>query len=198
LGVYDLNIPATLRAGDTIEWDESIPDYPATDGWTLAFQLYAYGKTPITITASADGAGYSISVAPSTTRNWVAGLYSWQAYVYNMAGSSAIVEKHTLYSGSVIILPDLTQSSSTTDNRSIIKRTLDNIEAVLENRASTDVLSYTISSGSGSRSLSKMSKEELVKNWIFFRGEYQRELDAEAIRRGEDSPRRVGIRFRRP
>ncbi len=188
-----MNIPSTLRAGDTIEWNESISDYPATDGWTLAFLLYAYGKTPITITASADGADYTISIPASTTRSWVAGTYSYQAYVYDMSGTTSIVEKYTVYDGSVIILPDLTQSLSTTDNRSHVKKVLDALEAVIEGKATSDALSYSI----GGRSISKMTPEELIKWRSFYLTEYQRELDGEAIRRGEDSPRRIGVRFRR-
>jgi hypothetical protein len=191
-----MNIPSTLRAGDTIEWDETVSDYPATDDWTLAFVLTKYGASLITITASSSGADYAISVLPAVSRLWAAGTYSWQAYVYKDDGATptpAITEKYTLESGQVEILPDITQATSTSDLRSHAKKTLEAIEALLEGKATADVLSYSI----GGRSLSKMSPEELIKWRSFYKTEYERELEAEGIARGLDSPRRVGVRFRR-
>ncbi len=39
--------------------------------------------------------------------------------------------------------------------------------------------------------------EELIKWRSFYKTEYERELEAEAIAKGLDSPRRIGVRFRR-
>lgn len=173
---------------------ESISEHPATAGWTLAFALTAYGKNPIIITASTSGSDYAISVLPAVTRLWTAGKYSWQSYVYKGSGSPLVIsEKYTLEIGQVEILPDLTQALSTTDNRSHAKKVLDAIESLLEGKASADVTSYSI----GGRSLSKMNPEELIKWRSFYKIEYERELEAEAIAKGLDSPRRVGVRFRR-
>jgi hypothetical protein len=189
-----LNIPATLRAGDTIEWDESLPDYPASDGWTLAFVLTRYGQSLITIIATPSGDDYAISILPATTRAWIPGIYSWQAYVYKEAGTPVLItEKYTLESGQVQILPDIAQATSITDLRSHAKKVLDAIEALLEGKATADVMSYSIAG----RSLSKMNPEELIKWRSFYKTEYQRELEAEAIAKGEDNPRRIGVRFKR-
>lgn len=189
-----MNIPSTLRAGDTIEWDESLSDYLASAGWTLAFVLTKYGQSLITITGSADGDDYAISVLPATTRAWAAGIYSWQAYVYKASGTpSVITEKHTLESGQVTILPDITQATSTTDLRSTAKKNLDMIEARLSGDTSPDVMSYSI----GGRSLSKRSMEDLIVMRSYWKTEYERELEAEGIARGEDNPRRIGVRFRK-
>lgn len=187
-----MNIPATLRAGDTIAWTESISDYLATAGWTLAFPLTAYNKIPILITASTSGSDYAISILPAVTKLWVAGKYSYQAYVYK-GTPPTFTEKHTIEIGEVEILPDLTQATLTTDNRSHAKKVLDAIEAVLEGKSSSDLISYSI----GGRSVSKMMPEELIKWRSFYKTEYERELEAEAIAKGLDSPRRVGVRFRR-
>lgn len=63
----------------------------------------------------------------------------------------------------------------------------------MEGKSTADVLSYSI----GGRSISKMSPEELIKWRSFYKTEYQRELEAEGIARGEDNPRRIGVRFNR-
>jgi hypothetical protein len=189
-----MNIPATLRAGDTIEWDESNSDYPASSGWTLAFVLTKYGQSLITITATADGDDYTVSVLPAVTRAWVAGIYSWQAYVYKASGTPLLItEKHTLDRGQIEILPDITQAILTTDLRSFAKKNLEMIEAALSGDTSPFVMGYSIAG----RSLSKRTREELIKERSYWKIEYEREVEAEGIARGEDSPRRVGVRFRR-
>ncbi len=95
--------------------------------------------------------------------------------------------------GQVTILPDITQATSQTDLRSSAKKNLDMIEARIAGDTSPDVMSYSI----GGRSLSKRSFEELISMRSYWKTEYERELEAEGIARGEDNPRRIGVRFRR-
>jgi hypothetical protein len=190
-----LNIPSTLRAGDTIEWDEVVTDYPASDGYTLAFVLSRYGQSLITITAAADGDDYAITILPAVTRLWVAGIYSWMAYVYKTGGTPVVItEKYTLEHGQVTILPDITQATTASDLRSVAKKTLDEIETVIQAKAANgDISGYSIAG----RSATKYSWEEIIKMRSFFLEEYRRECEAEDIARGLDSPRRIGVRFRR-
>jgi hypothetical protein len=187
-----LNIPDTLRAGDTISWTESISDYPASDGWTLAFALRAKDLPPITITASTSGSDYAIAITAPTSKAYNPGIYSWQAYV-SKGTSPDFTEKYSIEMGRIEILPNLTIATSETELRSHAKKVLDAIEALLEGKAGADVLSYSI----GGRSISKMAPEELIKWRSFYKTEYERELEAEAIAKGLDSPRRIGVRFRR-
>src|SRR5574343_300477 len=96
---YPMNIKDQLQAGDTIGWTETLSEYPASDGWTLKYRLS--GKSQIDITATADGDGYSISVAATTSAAWQAGTYAWQAYVIKST------DIHTVATGSVEILQSL-------------------------------------------------------------------------------------------
>jgi len=187
-----MNIPATLRAGDTIAWTESISDYPATGGWSLAFSLTAFGKTTVVITATTSGSDYAISVLPAVTKTWVAGKYDWQAYVYK-GTPPTFTEKHTVEVGQVTILPDLTQATSSTDNRSTAKKNLDMIEACLSGNTSPDIVNYSI----GGRSLSRWSRQELFKERDIWKSEYQKELDDLNTSQGKPSSNPIGIRFNR-
>lgn len=189
-----MNIPSTIRAGDTLSWTESLPDYPAGDGWTLAINLAKYGDPTITITASTSGDSYAVSATAATTKGWVPGIYAWQAYVYKLGGApSAISEKYTIEHGQLTVLPDITQATSATDLRSDCKKTLDAIEALLIGKATADVLSYSVAG----RAIAKMAPTELLKWRDVCRVEYQRELDAERVAKGLDTNKRVGVRFRR-
>lgn len=187
-----MNVPTTINAGDKVTWTETLSDYPATT-YTLAFDLRSKDKTPITITATASGSDYAISVLPAVTKLWKSGLYDWQAYVY-VGTPPDYTEKYTIWRGKLEIKPNLTLFSSSDDARSHVKRVLDSLEAVIEGKATADNLSYSIAG----RSISKMSPTEILQWRDLYRAEYQRELDGEKIAQGIDSPRRIGIRFQRP
>jgi hypothetical protein len=187
-----MNIPETLRAGDTISWNESLSDYPATSGWTLGFSLRAKDLPPITITASSSGADYAIVLTAPTTKAYKAGDYFWQAYLYKGTAPD-FTERYSIASGRIEILPNLVIITSETDLRSHAKKVLDAIESLLEGKATADILSYSIAG----RSISKMTATELIEWRSFYKTEYEREIEAEAISKGLDSPRRIGVRFRR-
>lgn len=187
-----MNVPSTMRAGDTIEWDESVSDYPAGNGYTLAFSLRSQGKAPITITANSNGNDYAISVAPANTTAWTPGNYYYQAYVF-MSSNGVVTEKHTLQAGQVEILANLTAADSQLDPRSHAKKCLDAIEAVLEGRATRSELSYSIAG----RSISLMTPSEIVEWRDYYSKEYADELNADAVEQGKDSSAQVKIGFNR-
>jgi hypothetical protein len=186
-----MNIPSTVHAGDTISWNESLADYPASS-YNLAFDLRSYDCPPITITASANGNDHAISCNAATTKGWKAGIYAWQAYAYT-GSPPDFTTKVTLQRGTIEIRPDLTGFSATGDPRSHVKKVLDALEAVIEGKATSDQLSYSIAG----RSISKMSPTEILQWRDLYKTEYQREMDAEKISQGIESPRRIGVRFRR-
>lgn len=65
--------PAVLTAGETLEWYQSAPDTPASDGWTLT--VYVVGPTEATATGVADGDRWQVTFAASVTTDWPAGTY---------------------------------------------------------------------------------------------------------------------------
>ena len=188
-----LNIPSTLRAGDTISWTDSISDYPAISGWSLAYALRCFAKPPINITASTSGSDFLISVLPSDSKGWLPGTYSWFAYVYK-GTSPTFTDRKDVGGGQIEILPDLFQVGTQTDLRSHVKKMLDEVQAVLEVKASGgDISGYSI----GGRSASKYSYTELRQMYDLYKTEYQREVDKENQGKSPDiNPRHIGIRFR--
>jgi hypothetical protein len=186
-----MNIPTTLQAGDTISWTESSADYPPSGGWTLAFSLQMPDRTPITITGTASGTSYAISVSPSTSKGWLPGTYSWQAYVYK-GTPPAFTDRITLATGEIEIIADISQATSQNDFRSTARKNYEMITAALSGDGSPYVQSYSI----GGRSLSKYSRAELIKERSFWKTEWDKERQEQALAQGLDfNPRRVGIRF---
>lgn len=172
------------RSADTWIWEESFPDYPANDSWVLAITLVnslaAIAIPSGSITAS--GSAFAISVPASTTAGYAAGLYSAISRV-SKAGQVFTVKSQPL-----TVLPSLATAQ---DTRSHARRMLDAINSVLENRASSSVLKYTI----GSRSLEHMPVSELMAHRAVFLREVAIEDQANALAAGMPYDTRIRVRF---
>jgi hypothetical protein len=114
--------PATIVAGDLLQWKRTDlgTDY-ANGSYTLSYKarLEGTGSTVITITASASGDDFLVSVGQSTTASYTAGDYRWQAYITRNSDS----ERLTIDSGTFEVAAN--RSASTADPRSHVKIMLD-------------------------------------------------------------------------
>ena len=180
--------PATIVAGDLLQWKRTDlgTDY-ANGSYTLSYKarLEGTGSTVITITASASGDDYLVSVGQSTTASYTAGDYGWQAYITRDSDS----ERLTIDSGTFEVVAN--RSASTADPRSHPKIMLDKIESVLSGRADGDVAAYSING----RSLTKIGIDELMTWRDRYRAEYLREVRAERRDNGQGTGSTVLARF---
>ena len=191
MATLSLITPSKITAGDSPEWLIALPDYPATD-WMLHYSLVKSGKT-ITI----DGAQYEggithyISIDSETSAEYTAGVYSYQAYVTQSEGET-ITAKHVVERGTIEILPDFSALASGYDDRSFAKTCLDNIEAVIEGRASQAQQEYTIAG----RQLKFMTLDELLNARNRFRSEYRaEEATKKTAKTGKSRFGQVQVRF---
>jgi hypothetical protein len=122
------SIPSGLNAGDTAIWSRSLPDYPASAGWVLAYTLVGL-TTAYNFSATADGDNFAINVLASTTAAWVPGTYKVQEYVA-LAG-----ERQTIGITVLRIAPDLSVMTAGQDLRTHARKVLDSIETWLETKA---------------------------------------------------------------
>ncbi len=180
--------PPELRAGTTWQWrrEDLTADYPASS-WTLKYwmkQLAAAGSH-IEITAAADGDNYAVNVSAATTQAYTAGKYAWAAEVFG--GSSEVYEVDR---GILIVVARFDKASSL-DFRTHARKMLDAIEALLENRATTDILEYTI----GTRHIKKMAPQEL-RDWRdYYRAEVRLQDAADRVRNGQNAGNRLVFRL---
>lgn len=181
------NEPSELRAGLTWAWRrEDLGDFPAGT-YTLKYWFKKSGATGanFSITATADGANHSVSVAAGTTQGYTAGAYTWVAVA--TAGSEAYeVDKGTLQ-----ILPRYDQVANL-DDRSHTRKMVDAIEALMEGRATVDQMQYQING----RMLTRMSIGDLITWRDKYRAEVNAEKQAEAIANGLATKNRILVRFR--
>jgi hypothetical protein len=116
--------PSRVTAGDTVTWQKSLSDYPATASWVLSYTLIN-STSKISITAAASGSDHLVSVAAATTASWAAGTYTWLAVVTKAA------ERYTVGQGSITIAANLA-AQATYDTRSTAKKALEAVNALLE------------------------------------------------------------------
>ncbi len=178
--------PESIVAGDTIKWKRSLSDFPAS-AWVLTYELRSKDNTGAAtkITATADGDDHSVTVPATTTAAWIAGEYSWDAYVTSGA------ERQRVDRGLIKIERDLAQSAAAFDDREWVKTVLDALEAVIQGRASEVDLSYSVNG----RSISKMSWEEKIKAHSHFKKLYQQELTALKLKKGLGTGNKIRTRF---
>lgn len=175
--------PASLRAGDTAQWTKSLPDFPASEGWTLSYDLVS-ATVHYTFNASASGDNYSVTVTAATTSGWTAGEYQWAAKV-SKAG-----EVHEVASGAIVIKPSF---GAAVDARSHARKTLDAIEAWIENR-DIGVAEYEVNG----RRLKAIPIEQLLVLRDRYRREVRAEDDAARAAAGLPSRNKLLVRFGRP
>lgn len=176
-------VPASVNAGDTIQWTRSISDYPASSGWALSYVLInAAGK--ISISGSASGADFAVTVAAATSALWTPGTYDWREQV-SKAG-----EVFTTGSGRITVAPSFA-TNATLDSRSAARRALEAIEAVLEGRASSAVAEYEIAG----RRVKHIPVSELLVLRDRYAGMVAKEDAAANVAAGLPDRRRIYVRF---
>lgn len=126
-----MNQPTTFRAGDSVSWTVSLPDYPASAGWSLKYRLLWPTGDAKEIESTAAGDEYAVALTSSDTSTWAAGSATLVTVVEKND------ERKTLSADPVTVLPDL-GSLSTYDSRSLTKRTLDDLKQALANYAAAE------------------------------------------------------------
>lgn len=115
-------IPEQLIVGATASWKISLPDFPATDGWTLTYSFLRHDSgLKITITAGASGADHLVNESAATTTGYVPGNYVGQAIV-SKSGAS-----YPVWEGALLIKAGFATADGT-DPRSQARKILDAYE----------------------------------------------------------------------
>lgn len=166
-------LPRRITIGDTITWDESLSDYPASASWVVTYNFTGLdGKFASAHAAVGDDHRITID-----TTSLEEGKYEYAKKVTDTS------ETFTLERGYIFVDPDLSADSTGVDRRSYAEIALANIEAVLKGKASKDQTSYSLNG----RALSRYSPAELNEWRASLRAEVQREC-AKARRKSGGKP----------
>ena len=180
--------PEIVSPGDFIQWKRTDlgSDYPpASYTATYVARITGGGSTEIQVTGTASGSDYLFSVSSTTSADFVAGIYHWQLEIKRNSDNNRIIVDR----GYFTCTPDLDINGA--DPRSHAEIMIAKIESILSGKADSDVASYSIAG----RSLAKMSFKELTDARDYYKKEYQQQVIAERIRKGQGTGATVQVRF---
>jgi len=187
---YPTQEPDTLVIGDRWTWrrPDLAADYSPAD-YALTYEFMCDsgggGSHKFSITATETSDDYIVEVSQDVTEHYHVHHYKWYAFITRSSDS----ERIAIDNGVTQLVADY--ADSTADQRTHAKKVLDAIEAVLENRASQDQMSYSIAG----RSLSRMSIDDLLKFRDRYRSEYNIELKKSRIKNKQDTGNTIKARF---
>ena len=172
--------PATICAGDTIDWHVASAEYPSSDGWTLAYIL-RNRDTAIDLIGASDNANHHINIAATQTENYAQGQYAYRARMSHPDG-----RVQTVAEGHITIKPSF---ATAIDARSDLETALANVDKLLAGKADKGVYEYEI----GNRRLKSYTMAELLK----LRAHLQMQVNAERVTSGmaQTGGRRIMVRF---
>jgi hypothetical protein len=189
-----VNIPAQIRAGDTVKWrDDAGRDNLGapidSSSWALAYYLRTNTASEgATVTGTAFGNGWEFTIAAATSAGFDAGQWYWQA-IAEKAG-----EKVTLGAGQLTLLAALgyTGTPGAFDGRTQAEKDLAAVQAAMRAIVSGGaVAEYTI----GSRRLKKMEMADLITLESKLKSEVKREQAAALQAQGLGNPHNLFVRF---
>lgn len=178
--------PAFIQAGDSLAWQITLPDYPASAGWVLSYRLInATARIDITTTASGDD--HLVGVSAATSAAYTAGDYTWQAYV--TLGD----DRFTVGTGRLTIKADLAAMGSAYDARSRAQKALDDLRAALATWLASNghVQEYEIAG----RRMKYRSVMDIQSAISLLEREVAREQAAERLAAGLGIGRTLQVRF---
>lgn len=171
-----------LIAGDTLDFLDSVPEYPPADGWTLKYRLVPRFTTPtqlpITLTATTAGTDYRVQEAAGVTTDWKPGAYTWARWV-EKAGPI----RQSLGEGQLEIKSNPATVAQGFDGRSQAAKAVDDLEAAMAtfNATSGRVKRYAI----GSRQMEFETSDEIKSMLTFWRNKLTVEEANERLARGQ-------------
>lgn len=150
--------PSEIILGSFVAWRTSYTYDAAL--YRMEYVFRNSGPDRTVVGSVIDGV-WSFSITGSTSTGWNHGPHTWDLILVRLSDSEKII----VASGFINFY------QPTEDRRSSARIMLAKIESILLNRADSDVESYTI----GSRSITKMSLEELMRWRDHYRSEVARE-----------------------
>lgn len=189
-----MNIPSTIRAGDTIQWrDDATTDNLGTpidsSTWTLTYYLrFNAASEAATVVGTTYGTGWAFTIPASTSTAFDAGTWYWQAL------ATQSTTKFTLGNGSLTVEPSLAYTGSATayDGRTQAQKDLEAVQLAIRTLLSGgSVKEYRI----GQRSIKRYDLAELIQLEAKLKADVKREETAQLMANGLGNPRNMFVRF---
>jgi hypothetical protein len=179
-------VPESVTAGDTVQWQINLSDYLASDGWVLNYKLVK-ASGGIEIVSAPSGDDHLVSVPAATSAGWVAGTYSYQAYVDGVDS-----QRFTVDTGTIVIKPNIAAEAAGYDNRTPARKLLDVLDGFLADYGSK---AYQQEYEFNGRRQRWTSPGDFLSFRSKVRAEVLREEAKERAARGESTRKKIYVRF---
>lgn len=180
--------PVEFFQARTVKWTKSLPDYPATAGWQLAYTII-YGATTKALAwgthVTASGADFTITVPATLITGLTAGVQARLNGFVTLSG-----EVFDVYEGALRV--------KVAGELSHARTALTAIEAMLAGNASREERELEVSGGGVSQRIGLCDKRELLALRTYYRNEVENELAGERAARGEGTGRMIRSRYTAP
>lgn len=190
-----MNIPATIRAGDTVKWrdvagrDTLGNAISSGGGWTLTYYLrFNHANHGATVVGTTYGNGWEFLISQATSAGFDTGIWYWQAEATKSG------EHVTLGAGQLEVLASLsyTGNPGAFDGRTQAQIDLDAVQAAIRALISGGVVrEYSI----GNRSLKKYDLTDLLALESTLKATVKREQAAQLQANGLGNPHNLFVRF---
>lgn len=177
-------VPAEAFAGDTWTWTRELANYPASTH--TATYYFERADDSFSVAATASGDAFAVTVPSATTQDRRDGEFGWFLVVTNTATSA----RTTVERGTLVVHAD-PAAAGNKDRRSINRKTLDALEAVMASKATSDQLNVSIEG----HAISRMTWTELMKAHKRYKQLVAAEDNAARIAAGKPTMRRILTRM---
>ena len=131
-------------------------------GYTPKFVLG--GSSSLSDTGAVNGDDIDFALTAAQTASFATGQYAYQVIAENGSGGRKFISDGTVW------IRKAMATSGVQDFRSTAEIIVEAIDAVMANKATADQQSYVIQTQLGSRSLNRMSMDDLLKARQYYRG----------------------------
>lgn len=168
--------PFEIVQGTKYEWTLTNSDYPATDNFTASLTLISTEGT-LTVAGVVDGADWDFTLTPAQTSALYAGVYRFSVVLTDGT------DTYTVESGLVHVLPDATIAQPVVPSgKSFARQRYENYCSIMANEAMVKAMQPG--------QISEMEEAIRRLEW-----DLKREDDAEKAKRGENTTRKLYVRF---
>jgi len=179
-------LPSAIYAGDTLLFEVSVDGFSSADGWSLSYYFRHRLGSVVNLTSTAGTSGaHLFNIPADVTATWSDGDYFGVARVSDGTNLRTVCETR------LEVKKQLSEQAADYDTRSHAEKCLDAIEAVMEGRASKDIINTTIAG----QSVARLSPEQLVYWRNYYRSEVSNEHAAIDAENGKASGRNILARF---
>ena len=180
-----LNIPRTLTAGLSTDWESKLDDYPSSE-WNLLITIAGNIAIPTTSTPLETG-GWITEIDGADFEDATPGEYYWSARVINAESGKA----RSVGAGNLTVVANLATVDEPYDGRSKAKKIHEGILQAIADLSSGKIASYQIEG----RGATYRNYEELNKAESYWRQRVLAEQAKIDAQNGLPNPRIIRSRF---